>query len=138
MNLRRRRKMTVLLLSLGLPQAGYHAFRHFNVAMLDALRVPLKIIQELIGHALRGSFTLDVYCGQSEWGRNLEAGRMLGAELEKAVNEAVAKLQKRGRSICYLFPFKEKRLGSLNLLSLWISIDSLVAGAGFELATFGL
>jgi hypothetical protein len=31
--------MMVLLKSLEKPQAGFHAFRHFNVAMLDALRV---------------------------------------------------------------------------------------------------
>jgi hypothetical protein len=113
MNVHRRRKMTVLLSSLGIPQAGYHAFRHFNVAMLDALRVPLKTIQERIGHALTGSFTLDVYGGQPEWGRNLEAGRMLGAELEKAVNGAVAKLQNEEEVavIDGLSPFKEKGSG---------------------------
>ena len=83
MNMYRRRKMSVLLKALGIPQAGYHAFRHFNVALMDALRVPLKTIQERIGHALTGSFTLDVYGGQPEWGRNLEAARMIGAELEK-------------------------------------------------------
>ena len=79
MNVHRRRKMTVLLSSLEIPQAGYHAFRHFNVAMLDALRVPLKTIQERIGHALTGSFTLDVYGGQPEWGRNLEAASACSA-----------------------------------------------------------
>jgi integrase len=88
MNVYRSRKMTTLLTSLEIPQAGFHAFRHFNVAMLDALRVPLKTIQERIGHAVTGSFTLDVYGGQPEWGRNLEAARLVGAELERAVNEA--------------------------------------------------
>jgi integrase len=84
MNVHRRRKMTELLKSLGILQAGFHAFRHFNVALMDALRVPLKTIQERIGHALTGSFTLDVYGGQPEWGRNLEAATMVGAELERA------------------------------------------------------
>jgi hypothetical protein len=55
--------------------------------MLDALRVPLKTIQERIGHAVTGSFTLDVYGGRPEWERNLEAARLLGAELKKAVVE---------------------------------------------------
>ena len=87
MNVHRRRKMTELLKSLGIAQAGFHAFRHFNVALMDALRVPLKTIQERIGHALTGSFTLDVYGGQPEWGRNLEAAKLMGAELEKAVTE---------------------------------------------------
>jgi hypothetical protein len=114
MNVVRRRKLKPLLKALGIPQAGFHAFRHFNVAMLDALRVPLKTIQERIGHALTGSFTLDVYGGQPEWGRNLEAGRMLGAELEKAVNEAVAKLQNKAEVyvIDGLSPYKEKGSGA--------------------------
>jgi integrase len=42
MNVYRHRKMTALLKSLGIPQAGFHAFRHFNVSLLDALRVPLR------------------------------------------------------------------------------------------------
>jgi hypothetical protein len=45
--------------------------------------VPLKTIQERVGHALTGSFTLDVYGGQPEWERNLDAARLLGAEIEK-------------------------------------------------------
>jgi integrase len=93
MNVYRQRKLKPLLVSLKIQQAGFHAFRHFNVAMLDALRVPLKTIQERIGHAVTGSFTLDVYGGRPEWERNLEAARLLGAELEKAVYEAEKKLQ---------------------------------------------
>jgi hypothetical protein len=54
-------QMTPLLKSLEIPQAGFRVFWHFNVAMLDALCVPLKMIQERIGHALTGSFTLDVW-----------------------------------------------------------------------------
>jgi integrase len=87
MNVYRRRKMTALLKSLGIPQAGFHAFRHFNVSLLDALRVPLKAIQERAGHALTGVFTLDVYGGSPEWERNLEAGRLAGSEIEKAVSK---------------------------------------------------
>ena len=71
MNVYRKRKLTALLKSLNIPQAGFHAFRHCNVSLLDALRVPLKTIQERIGHAITGSFTLYVYGGQPEWGRNL-------------------------------------------------------------------
>lgn len=93
MDVYRQRKMTVLLKSLKIPQAGYYAFRHFNVSLLDALRVPLKTIQERAGHALTGVFTLDVYGGQPEWKRNLEAGRLAGSEIERAVCEAVEKMQ---------------------------------------------
>lgn len=114
MNVYRRRKMTALLKSLEIPQAGFHAFRHFNVAMLDALRVPLKTIQERIGHALTGSFTLDVYGGQPEWGRNLEAAQLVGVELDKAVNEVVVKLEneRNAEVVGSLFAIQEKRLGS--------------------------
>jgi integrase len=87
MNVYRQRKMTAHLKSLEIPRAGFHAFRHFNVALLDALRVPLKTIQERLGHALTGSFTLDVYGGRPEWKRNLEAAKLVGAELQNAVRK---------------------------------------------------
>ena len=61
MNVFRRREMGEFLISLEIPLAGIHALRHFNVALMDAQHVPLKSIQERIGHALTGSFTLDVY-----------------------------------------------------------------------------
>jgi integrase len=111
MNVYRRRKMTALLKSLGIPQAGFHAFRHFNVSLLNALRVPLKTIQERAGHALTGVFTLDVYGGSPEWERNLEAGRLAGSEIEKAVskleNEANAEV------VGSLSAIQEKSLGSV-------------------------
>lgn len=88
MNVYRRRKMRKLLESLGIQQAGFHAFRHFNISLLDSLRVPLKVIQERAGHALTGSFTLDVYGGQPEWERNVEAAQKAGAALEQAVKNA--------------------------------------------------
>jgi integrase len=82
MNVYRRRKLSPLLKRLSIPQAGFHAFRHFNVSLMDALRVPLKTIQERIGHALTGSFTLDVYGGKPEFERNQGAARLLGAEIQ--------------------------------------------------------
>jgi len=81
----RKRKLRPLLKSLGVKPAGFHGFRHCNVSLLDALRVPLKTIQERLGHAITGSFTLDVYGGAAEWEPNLEAARRTGAEIEKAV-----------------------------------------------------
>jgi integrase len=85
MNVYRRRKLSPLLKRLSIPQAGFHAFRHFNVSLMDALRVPLKTIQERIGHALTGSFTLDVYGGMPEFKRNVEAGRLAGVEIATAI-----------------------------------------------------
>jgi integrase len=114
MNVHRRRKMVPMLSSLAIPRAGFHAFRHFNVALMDALRVPLKTVQERMGHAVTGSFTLDVYGGQPEWERNLEAARMVGAELEKAVNEAACEMQNEISPdlAVGLFPNKEKGSGA--------------------------
>lgn len=75
-----------LLKSLTIAQAGFHAFRHFNVSLMDALHVPLKAIQERVGHALTGSFMLDVYGGKPEFERNIEAGKRAGAEIASSVN----------------------------------------------------
>jgi hypothetical protein len=113
MNVYRQRKLKPLLVSLKIKQAGFHAFRHFNVAMLGALRVPLKTIQERIVHAVTGSFALDVYGGQPEWERNLEAARLLGLELEKAVNEAEKKQQNEANAALDdgLTPIQQKGSG---------------------------
>jgi hypothetical protein len=88
MDVERRRRLELTLKALKIPQAGYHAFRHFNVSMQDSLRVPLKTIQERIGHALTGSFTLDVYGHTLDWKANEEAAQKLGDELAKAVADA--------------------------------------------------
>ena len=78
--------------------------------MLDALRVPVKTIQERAGHALTGVFTLDVYGGSPEWERNLEAGRLAGSEIERAVSklETVANAEIVGS----LSAIEEERLRS--------------------------
>ncbi len=85
---KRRSTLTPMLKRLGIAPYGYHAFRHFNVALMDALRVPLRTIQERIGHAVTGSFTLDVYGGKFDYERNKEAATLLGLEIEKAVVSA--------------------------------------------------
>jgi hypothetical protein len=54
----------------------------------DSLRVPLKTIQERIGHALTGSFTLDVYGHTLDWRENEEAAQKLGDVIAKAVADA--------------------------------------------------
>jgi len=81
MNVYRSRKMAVLLTSLEIPKAGLHSFRHFNVALMDAQRVPLKTIQERLCHSLTGSFTLDVYGGKPEWEPNREAARLIATDM---------------------------------------------------------
>jgi len=93
MNVERSRRLAPLLEKLEMPKAGFHAFRHFNVSMMDALRVPLKTIQERIGHALTGSFTLDVYGHTLNWTANEDAAKRLGEEIANAVAEAERKQQ---------------------------------------------
>lgn len=88
MNVFRKRKLCPLLNSLAIQQAGFQAFRHFNVSLLDTLRVPLKVIQERVGHALTGSFTLDVYGHALDWKENVEAVRLAGNAIEEAVEKA--------------------------------------------------
>ena len=102
MNVYRERKMRPLLKSLGYPTAGFHAFRHFNVSLLDALRVPLKTIQERLGHALTGSFTLDVYGGQPEWdGISKPHGSLVRKSRERLANRR-RKARKRQLWFCQL------------------------------------
>jgi len=55
--------------------------------LLDAVGAPIGVQQKMNRHALTGSFTLDVYGGKPEWDRNLEAARLAGAEIEKAVQQ---------------------------------------------------
>jgi hypothetical protein len=79
---------------------------------LDALRVPLKTIQERLGHALTGSFTLDVYGGQPEWGRNLEAAQFVGAAIETAVAKRQEELNaEKAESFVSLNAVNENGLG---------------------------
>jgi integrase len=114
MNVYRNRKMRKLLMTLGISQAGFHAFRHFNVSLLDALRIPLKTIQERIGHAFTGSFTLDVYGGKPQWNENLDAGRKAGAAIERAV-EQVEQQAEKSENFVSLTAIKENGLRTPNL-----------------------
>ena len=109
MNLVRQRKFRPFLRALGIRDAGFHAFRHFNVSLLDTLRVPLKLIQERAGHALTGSFTLDVYGGKPDWDGNVEAARMAGA----AIEQAVATVEQKADYSVSLTAIKEERLPTL-------------------------
>jgi integrase len=111
MDVERRRRLKTTLKALEISQAGYHAFRHFNVSVLDSLRVPLKTIQERIGHALTGSFTLDVYGHTLDWKANEEAAQRLGDELAKAVAKTVDAEKDSDNSDC-LTAIKKKNFHS--------------------------
>lgn len=92
----RQRKLKPLLRSVEIREAGLHAFRHFNASLLSSLRVPLKVIQERLGHASAGSLTLDVYT-HSEWKENVEAAQLAGEQIEKAANSvSLTAIQQKG------------------------------------------
>ena len=80
-----KRKLRPLLRFLGITEAGLHGFRHFIASLLGSLRVPLKTIQERLGHASAGALTLDVYT-HTRWEENVEAARLAGEAIEKAVD----------------------------------------------------
>jgi integrase len=92
----RKRKLKPLLRTVEIREAGLHAFRHFNASLLSSLRVPLKVIQEWLGHASAGSLTLDIYT-HSEWKENVEAAQLAGEQIEKAVNSvSLTAIQQEG------------------------------------------
>ncbi|MGC0773707.1 MAG: tyrosine-type recombinase/integrase [Candidatus Acidiferrum sp.] len=92
----RQRKLKPLLRSVEIREAGLHAFRHFNASLLSSLRVPLKVIQERLGHSSAGSLTLDVYT-HSEWKENVEAAQLAGEQIEKAMNSvSLTAIQQKG------------------------------------------
>jgi integrase len=49
-----------LLENLGIPSAGFHAFRHTSATILDQLQAPMKIRQQRLGHA-NAELTLNTY-----------------------------------------------------------------------------
>jgi integrase len=50
-SLTRKRKFHPLLKRLGIPQCGFHAFRHGNATLLDQLGAPMAVRQNRLGHA---------------------------------------------------------------------------------------
>ena len=93
-----KRKLYPLLDTLGIERKGLHAFRHFNASLLSNLRVPLKVIQERLGHASAGSLTLDVYT-HSEWEQNVEAAQLAGEAIQTAVNSVSLTANQKGLPI---------------------------------------
>jgi integrase len=47
----RKRKFHPLLKKLGIPQCGFHTFRHGNATLLDRLGAPMDVRQNRLGHA---------------------------------------------------------------------------------------
>jgi integrase len=48
-----KRKLHLLLESLGIKRGGLHAFRHGNITIMDRLAVPLKVRTRRVGQELR-------------------------------------------------------------------------------------
>jgi hypothetical protein len=85
-NMLRKRRFRSLLrtLNIEVPKGnGFHAFRHTNAALMDRLRIPMKVRQERLGHS-NPAITLGIYThavgedsraasgqlGSIVWGRN--------------------------------------------------------------------
>lgn len=47
----RKRKFHPLLIKLGIPQCGFHAFRHGNATLLDQIGTPMAVRLNRLGHA---------------------------------------------------------------------------------------
>ena len=47
----RKRKLHPLLKKLGIPQCGFHAFRHGNATLLDQMGAPMAVRLNRLGHA---------------------------------------------------------------------------------------
>ena len=47
----RKRKFHPLLKKLGIPQCGFHAFRHGNATLLDRIGAPIAVRLNRLGHA---------------------------------------------------------------------------------------
>jgi integrase len=47
----RKRKFHPLLKKLGIPQCGFHAFRHGNATLLDQIGAPMAVRLNRLGHA---------------------------------------------------------------------------------------
>lgn len=56
-----RDRLKPLLVSLGIPGAGAHAFRHLNASLMDELRTPDKVRAERLGHVDFNDVTLSIY-----------------------------------------------------------------------------
>jgi integrase len=96
-NVFRKRRMKPLLESLGIKQAGFHAFRHFaNSFLSNKLKVTLKIRQERMGHSSTGSFTDDEY-DHTDLPDRIEAAQLMGNAIEQAVNSCcLSAVQQKG------------------------------------------
>jgi integrase len=88
MNMLQKRKLVPLLAGLEIRRAGLHAFRHFNVSLQEALRIPLMTISERVGHAVVKGFTLSVYGHQLDSTENAQAALRLGQEIARAVEDS--------------------------------------------------
>lgn len=51
----RKRKFHPLLKKLGIPQCGFHAFRHGNATLLDQIGAPMAVRLNRLGHAEAGT-----------------------------------------------------------------------------------
>ena len=108
----------------------FHDLRHTHATLLIDAGVPAKVVAERLGHATRVSFTIETYQHVLP-GMQADAARVL-----RATRRRVRLLPDRPN------PVEDPEEVSLNTVEAGpkgpASQPKLVAGAGFEPATFGL
>lgn len=60
----------LLLDGLNLPRAGFHAFRHTSISLMDEMQAPLKLRQQRVGHS-NANLTLNTYTHVNSEGREV-------------------------------------------------------------------
>jgi hypothetical protein len=103
-----RRKLRPLLRSLGIQEAGLHAFRHANASLMDRLGTPLKVRQQRIGHA-DVRLTLQVY-SQAVGEDHVRVAEQLGEMLNRC-EPTVQKKRDRARKSSGAIPVELRGYG---------------------------
>jgi hypothetical protein len=100
--------------------------------MQDSSRpIPLRTIQERIGHALTESFTLDVYGGQPEWSANEEATTKLGSEIAKAVQFAEANNSQNSGSLTTISGLQNEKDSQSRELEVFANQENVIGCGGW-------
>jgi integrase len=96
----RKRKFHPLLKKLGVPQCGFHAFRHGNATLLDQIGVPMAVRLNRLGHAEPGTtmnythaVTLDERRTAEQLGKILHVNERNGESEERAAEPLTLRIQ---------------------------------------------
>ena len=91
------RKFHPLPRKLGIPQCGFHAFRHGNATLLDQIGAPMAVRQNRLGHA-------DAQTTMGYTHAVTADERRIAAELGKILHATCTDEQKKGPALRTLTP----------------------------------